>query len=386
MHTVIVGGGFAGVKTALELAKRKTGKITLISDKPYFLYHAALYATATGSSPRETVIQLADIFADHHSVKLVEDTMISLDPERKMVVGKSKSYPYDTLVLAIGSVTNFLDIPGMRRGSFGIKTLDEIAKFHAHLKNEMIKDNHLDKNYVIVGGGATGVELAGVIAPYIKRVAEEHTVRKTKVRVTLVEANERLLPSLSKSASVVAQKRLEQLGVKVLLGTKVRSFNKTHITLDDKKIPTKTVIWTAGLQNNPFFAEYPEYFTLAKNGRVVVNPYLEAYRDIYVLGDNASTTDSGIAPAALAMGKFLARHIDRKSRKLPLLPYRGVKPAITIPIGDEWAYVERWGVYVTGRLGHMARRRFELNGYRQILPEIQAQAAWNAHDVKNQSH
>ncbi|MGO3701803.1 MAG: NAD(P)/FAD-dependent oxidoreductase [Candidatus Saccharimonadales bacterium] len=383
MHTVIVGGGFAGVKAALELAKRKTGKVTLISNKPYFLYHAALYATVTGSSPHETVISLEDIFSEYHSVDVVEDTIVSLDPARNMVVGKATSYAYDTLVLAIGSETSYLNIPGMKNRSYGMKTLEEISAFHKHLKTEMIKDHHLDKNYVIVGGGPTGVELAGVIAPYIARIAKEHMVHKTKVHVTLVEASDRLLPTLSATASRKAQQRLEALGVKVLVDTKVRSFNKTHITLDDKKIPTKTVVWTAGAKNNTFFEEHPEYFQLAKNRRVVVNPYLEAYRDIYVLGDNANVKGSGTAPAALAMGAFLADHLIRKSRNAPLKAYRPKKPAVMVPIGEKWAYAERWGIYMDGYLGHVARRRFELNAYRQILPEVQAQAAWNAHNSKN---
>ena len=383
MHTVIVGGGFAGVKAALELAKRKTGKITLISDKPYFLYHAALYATVVGSSPSETVIALEDIFAEHHSVSIVEDTIISLDPARNRVVGKKVSYAYDTLVLAIGSETTFLGIPGMQARSFGIKTLEEISTFHEHLKHEMIKDHHLDKNYVIVGGGATGVELAGVIAPYIARVAREHMLRRAKVHVTLVEAQDRLLPAHSLTASRIAKRRLEKLGVKVLLDTKVKSFNKTHIMLDDKKIPTKTVIWTAGVKNNALFGEYPEYFTLAPGGRVQVNPYLEAYRDIYVLGDNADMPGSGTAPAALHMGAFLARHLVRKLRGLPLRPYRAKTAAVTIPIGKNWAYTEKYGVYIDGWLGHVARRQFELGGYRQILPEAQARAAWSSHNIEN---
>ncbi len=383
MHTVIVGGGFAGVKTALELAKRRTGKITLISDKPYFLYHAALYATATGSSPEESVINLADIFADYNSVHLVEDTVIALDPARNMVVGKKKSYSYDTLVLAMGSVTSFLDIPGIKGASFGINTLEEIAKFHTHLKNEMIKDQHLDKNYVIIGGGPTGVELAGVLAPYIQQIAQKHLVKRTKIHITLVEASGRILPSLSKSASDIAKRRLEQLGVNVILGRRVRSFDKTHITLSGKKIPTKTVIWTAGQENNPFFRNHPEYFDLTDSGKVVVNPYLEAYRDIYVLGDNTDIKGSGTALGALRMGAYLAKHLERKLVGSALQPYRPRHSPVTIPIGNDWAYVECLNVYVTGKLGHMLRRRLELAGYRQILPEAQARAAWNAHNIKN---
>ncbi|NLA42716.1 NAD(P)/FAD-dependent oxidoreductase [Candidatus Saccharibacteria bacterium] len=385
MHTVIVGGGFAGVKTALELAKRRTGKITLISDKPYFLYHAALYATATGSNPEESAIDLADIFADYNSVNIVKDTIIALDPARNMVISKKGSYVYDTLVLALGSVTSFLDTSGIQGSSFGVKTLEEIHKFHQHIKNEMIKDRHLDKNYVIVGGGPTGVELAGVLAPYIQKVTQKHMLKRARVHVQLVEAKNRLLPALSKSASSIIKQRLEKIGVKVILGRRVRSFDRTHITLDGRKIPTKTVIWTAGQEINPFFKNNPEYFDITESGKVVVNPYLEAYRDIYVLGDCAEVKGSGTAPAALRMGTYLAKHLERKLVGSPLRPYRPRRSPVTIPVGDNWAYVECLNIYTKGRLGHVMRRRFELSAYRQILPESQARAAWSAHNIKNMS-
>lgn len=382
MHTVIVGGGFAGVKAALELSQRQTGKITLISEKPYFLYHAALYATATGSSPDETVIDLADIFARYNDIEVVVDTITAVDAERKTVISKKKRYSYDTLILALGSVTSYFNIPGIEKRSLTIRTLEEIAEFHAHLENVMVKDQKLDKNYVIVGGGPTGVEMAGVLAPYLKQLAAKHMVKNTNVRVTLVEGSDRLLPSMSKTASTVVRKRLERLGVKVLTKKRVTSFDKTHITLEDSKIPTKTVIWTAGVANHPFFLDHQHIFSLGKNKRVTVNPYLEAYRDVYVLGDNADTPDSGTALAALNMAQFVAMHIERKLRGSRLVPYRKRSFMSTIPIGERWAYAERWGVYATGRLGYWLRRKFELAGYRHILPETQARAAWNAHNIK----
>lgn len=357
MHTVIVGGGFAGVKAALELSQRQTGKITLISEKPYFLYHAALYATATGNSPDETVIDLADIFARYNEVEVVTDTLTALDAERKTVICKKKRYTYDTLILALGSVTSYFNIPGIEKRSFTIRTLEEIAEFHAHLKEVMIKDHKLDKNYVIVGGGPTGVELAGVLAPYLEYLAATHLIKNTKVKITLVEASDRLLPTLSKSASKAAKKRLEKLGVTVLVNKRVTSFDKTHITLEGSKLPTKTVVWTAGVANHPFFSEHGHIFDLTKSKRVVVNPYLEAYRDVYVLGDNAATPDSGTAHAALNMAQFIAAHLERKLMGRSLRPYRRRAFMNTIPIGEHWAYAERWGGVCVGSARLLAAKK-----------------------------
>ncbi len=366
MHTVIVGGGFAGVRAALEISKRNIGKVTLISEKPYFLYHSALYSVLTGEDPVTATSNLKDIFSKHPKVKVIKDTIVSLDPARNMAVGKRTSYSYDTLVLALGSVTKFFDVKGVEKQSIKLDTLKEIAQFHTQLKDELIRDRKLDKNYVIIGGGPTGVELAGSLSAYVQHIKQQHMVQHTNIHITIVESSDRLLPRHSKSASHIVTQRLLLMGVNVILNNKVRSFDKTHITLNDKKIPTKTVIWTAGMAPHPFYKDNPEYFTLAKDGRVTVNPYLEAYRDIFVIGDAASTHDSGTAVAALSMADYLSRYLERKKKKLPALPYRNVRPATIIPVGENWAYAERWGVYVTGRIGYFARKQFESKIHQQL--------------------
>lgn len=137
MNTVVVGGGFAGVKAALELAKKNLGRVTLISDETFFLHHATLYATATGRATAESVVTLKHIFEDYKNVKIIHDSMISVDPDRKMVVGKKKSYEYDALVIAIGAVTTHFDIHGMNTHSFGVKTLNEVREFNRHLHEEL---------------------------------------------------------------------------------------------------------------------------------------------------------------------------------------------------------------------------------------------------------
>ncbi len=385
MHTVIVGGGFAGVKAALELSKKQLGKITLISDQPYFLHHATLYATATGRSTRESVVPLEDIFARHHDVDVVLDSMKSIDPVRKMVVGKSRSYNYDNLIIAIGVVTSYFGIRGMARNSFGIKTLEEVKEFKNHLHQELTATKHLDKNYVIIGGGPTGVELAGSLSEYLRDIAKSHHLRHGKVKITLVEASPRLLPRLSKTASKRVLKRLEDLGVRVLTNHKVESLGKEFVTIDGKKVPTETAIWTSGVTNHPFFKEHEEYFQLAPNGRVEVNQYLEAYRNIYVIGDNANVSNVGQARPALDSAKFIADHIARKATARLLKSYVPKIPPSGIPVGSNWAYVEWNGIYADGKTGHHLRRLIELTGYKALLPHNQALSAWRAHDIKEES-
>jgi NADH dehydrogenase len=381
MHTVIVGGGFAGVKAALEISKRNIGKVTLISDEDHFLHHATLYATATGKSMAESVVPLKELFAGNKNVTVIHDSLTSIDSDRKMVRCEKKSYDYDKLILAIGSVTTYFGIKGIAKHAFGIKTLDEVREFNGHIKDEVIKNRHLDKNYVIIGGGATGVELAGALHEYLEHLSLVHQVSRPNIRITLVEAAPRILPRMSKSASRVVTKRLTQMGIKVLTNQKVEQLNKDFITIEGKKVPTETAVWTSGVANHPLFAQHEAIFKLAPNGRVNVNSYLEGAKNIFVLGDNNTVRFSGMAWPALDQATFVAKHLARVKNKVTPVPFSPSQPPSGIPVGSNWAYVEWYGIYAAGLLGHFIRRRMELHGYKQLLPRTMALAAWRAHDI-----
>lgn len=305
--------------------------------------------------------------------------MISIDPDRKLVVGKKKPYEYDTLIIAIGAVTTHFDIHGLNTHSFGVKTLEEVREFNHHLHQELIDDKHLNKHYVVIGAGPTGVELAGMLQTYLQQIAKAHHIKRAKVNILLVEAADRILPHSSKTASAKVQKQLEKIGVKVLTSHKVESLGKDFITVNGRKVATETAVWTSGVTNHSLFSQHPEYFRLSDAGRVEVNQYLEAYRDIYVLGDNADTRFTGLARTALDDGAFIADHLQRKTTGRPLVSRHPHFPPTGYPIGDDWAYVEWFGIYVTGRIGSWLRRKMELSGYKELLPYDKALAAWRAH-------
>lgn len=384
MHTVIVGGGFGGVTAALELSKRQLGKITLISDQTHFLHHATLYATATGRSTRESVIPLEDIFAKHHDVEVVNDTMVDLDAEGHIVKGENASYKYDNLIISIGVVTTYFGIDGMAAHSYGIKTLEEVTAFKEHIRAEILEDKKLDKNYVIVGGGPTGVELAGALQSYLHELADAYMIKNAKVNITLVEAAPTLLPRSSKTAGKKVKQRLEKLGVKVLLNHKVEAADGGHIVIDGEKVETHTIVWTSGVANHPFFSQHPEVFTCSDKGprAVIVDDQLQAYPDIYVLGDNAATPNAGVAWTAIHGAQFVADHLARKLTQRTYKKYKLPKPAESFPIGDGWAYTEWKGVYAAGRLGYLLRRYMERKNYFALLPRDQAVGAWKAHDIR----
>lgn len=382
MHIVVVGGGFGGVKTALELSKRQIGKITLISDQSYFLHHATLYATATGRSTEESVIPLNVIFAAHPNVEIIEDHIKGFDPHRKLVTGKKKDYHYDKLVLSLGAVTSFFGVKGVEENAYSINSLQGVYKFHDHILDEVVHQK-LDKEYFIIGGGLTGVEIASALTLYLKDLKDVYRLKNARPKVVLVEAQPRVLPHISKTASEKVHARLRRLGIKVLLNQKVSSLKGNAISIDGKTYSTTTAIWTSGLMVNPFYKDNKGYFDIAKDGRVNVNPYLEALDDVYVIGDNSTVHDHGTAWHALKQAKHVAKNITRVATKRPQRAYRPTVAPVGLPVGEGWGYIEWFGLYVSGHTGSFIRRYMELYNYRQLLPLREALPIWRAHDIRD---
>lgn len=380
MHVVVVGGGFGGVKAALELSKRQIGKVTLISDHSYFLHHATLYATATGKSTEESVIPLNVIFANHPNVEIIEDRIAAFDPHRKLVSGKKKDYHYDKLILSLGSVTSFFGIKGMEQHAYGIKTLDEVFEFHDHIHDEVVHQK-LDKEYFVIGAGLTGVEMASALNQYLLSLKTLYRIKHAQPKVVLVEAKSRVLPHLSLTASKKVHAQLKKQGIKLLLNHRVTALEGDAINVDGKIYATKTAIWTSGVANNPFYKANAGYFDLAKDGRVNVNPYLEALDHVYVIGDNTTIQESGMAWPAFKQATHVAKNIARIATKRPQLAYRSRSVPVGVPVGETWGYVEWHGLYVSGRTGSIARRWMELYGYCQLLPLHDALPVWRAHDI-----
>ena len=380
MNVVIVGGGFAGVKAAIELSKRQVGKVTLISDQPYFLHHATLYATATGRNIAESVLPLQDIFADYPNVTVVHDKMTSIEPSRKIIIGEKKQYAYDKAVLALGSVTTYFGIQGVAEHAFGIKSIEEIRNFQSHIHEEVVQKK-LDKEFFIIGAGPTGVELAGALQEYLQSIIRVHNLKGANPQVTVVEAAPRILPRMSITAAHKVQKRMQKMGIKVLTEHKVEALDDDHIVINGKTIKTKTAIWTSGVANNPFFGAHAELFNLAPNGRVNVDDHLEAAKNIFVIGDNNTVKNSGVAWPAMHQGTFVANHIARLATKQATPAYKPRTFLSGVPIGDRWGYVEKAGIYAAGRTGAWARRRMELRGYEKLVPKQTALNVWRAHYI-----
>lgn len=376
LNVTIVGGGFGGTKAALELARDPAARITLISDRPEFQYYPALFSTATGHSHRESWVPLADIFKDHPNVTLVHDRIETIDTEAKLLKGEG-AYHYDDVIFALGSVTTYFNIEGLDTYAYGIKSQEEIRRLQQHLWNEMSDGTDDEKNYVIIGAGPTGVELAGALGEYLRLLRAHFGIRKKRLRISLIEAAPRVLPRCSEGISRKAERRLKKLGIHVETNKKVERQTADSLVVNGKLLTTQTVIWTSGVANAPFYKANESQFELNDRGKVKVDEFMRSSAHVYVIGDNANTPYAGLAQTALHDAIFVVRHL-KGSKK----PYKVVMPASVVPIGHRWAVFE-WGkLRFSGLLAAFMRSAADIIGYHDILPIGWAVKAWRAQSVQ----
>jgi NADH:ubiquinone reductase (H+-translocating) len=371
---VIIGGGFGGVKAALELAHDRRIQVTLINDRTDFRIYGMLYRVATGGSRALSSIPLEDIFKGK-SVHLLQDMVVGIDRKTRVVKTKvNHTVSYDALIVGIGVQTNYFGVKGLEEYSFGIKSLDDAEELKRHLHQQLLDEQHPDLNYVVVGGGPTGVELAGVLPDYIRKITKQHNLPKRTFHVDLIEAAPRLLPRMPKDISRQVARHLRRIGVKLYLNTAVQAQTADALMVNNKPIRSHTVVWTAGVMNHPFFLE--QGFQLARNGKVRVDQFLQAESGIYVIGDNADTPYAGMAQTALHDGVFVAHNLLRLVSDLDPEPYKAKKPIYVLPAGPYYAAV-LWGpLRMYGRLGWILRRLADLVAYHDYEPWQLATKRW----------
>lgn len=382
MKVTIVGGGFGGVKAALELAKNKKNQVTLISDRIDFQYYPALYGTATGQSHLQSWVPLGKIFANRPNIDVIIDAVVKIDPATKTLVGESgKSYDYNLLILALGTITTYFGIKGLETYAFGIKSADEIRDLKKHLYHSMFEERHMEKDYIIIGAGPTGVELASAMHAYIERLRIDYRLPKKKVRINLVEAAPRVLPRMSEASSKKVEKRLKKMGVNVMTNQKVEEQTSEMLMVNGKPIKSHTVIWTSGVANSPFYQANAEHFVFAKNGKIVVDEHMRAFKDVHVIGDNAFTPYSGLAQTALHDAVFVAKNLERKQVGKKRLLYKAKLPPVVVPVGENWAVFEWKKIRLSGWPASLIRSAADMIGYSDILPVGQALGVWHAHRI-----
>lgn len=379
---LILGGGFGGIKAALSLSDSPF-QITVITDHDDFRYYPALYKAATGGSVLAATIPLQEIFAGK-DIKVVTDSAKQIDKGLKTVeTASGKEYGYDILIVALGVVTNYFGISGLAQYAYGIKSMEEAKRLRDHIHKVLLDERKPDQNYVVIGGGATGVELAGALPGYIRSIMRKHGIKDKKLHIDLVEAAPRLMPRMGAKYSKALQKRLRRLGVSLHLAQTVEAETADSLMVSGHSISSHTVVWTAGVTNHPFLKD--NGFNLNEHGKVRVDAYLRADPDIFVIGDNADTTYSGMAQTALYDAIFVANNLKRQVRGKNLKEYTPKKPIYITPVGPHWAAVT-WGkLQFYGRIGSLLREAADFVGYHDLEPFWKASKHWMAESEKDHS-
>lgn len=280
-------------------------------------------------------------------------------------------------------MTNYFGIKGLKEYSYGIKSQDEAREFRDHIHKLLVQDGKPDQNYVVIGGGPTGVELAAALPAYIKHIMKMHNLPAKKLHIDLVEAAPRLMPRMPRDYSKAVASRLRQLGVTLYLNQAVQAETADSLSISGHSIQSHTVAWTAGVTNHPFFDT--NKFTFGEHGKVKVDEFLRAEDDIFVIGDNADTLYSGMAQTALYDAGFVADNLKREAAGHRSKPYKPKKPVYITPVGPDWAAVLWNKVHFYGRLGWMLRSAADFAGYKDYEPWWPASRHWWAEYQREES-
>ena len=322
-HFVIVGGGFAGLWATRALASAPV-RITLIDRHNHHLFQPLLYQVATaGLSAPDIAAPLRHILRKQANVEVRLAEVAAIAPQEKHVVlADGTTIAYDALLLATGATHAYFGHDEWARHAPGLKTLDDALQLRRHLllafeRAEAETDPGKRAawlSFAIVGGGPTGVELAGTLTEIARHTLknEFRRIDPSQARVRLVEAGPRVLASFPDTLSEKARRQLERLGVEVVTGTPVSDITDEGYRLGDTFVPAKTVVWAAGVAASPLARTLG--VSLDRAGRVPVKPDLSVagHPDIFVAGDLAAVTSDGrpvpgVAPAAKQMGRHVAQ-------------------------------------------------------------------------------
>lgn len=376
MKIVICGGGFAGIKAALELAKIPKAEVQLISKSENFEYHGALYRSGTGRSPLEVVMPLRDIFKNKN-IDYQLDQIMTIEPDKQRVISETGNvYSYDKVIFALGNTLNYFGLKNADQLTYSLDTIANTIRLR-HKLTELFKSPKTKIAIAVVGAGPSGVELAGELQNYADMVASRYKTKRKEIDVHLIDAASRVLPNLMAESSLRAEKRLVDLGVNLHLNSKAHAVEPDRITTNKETIGTDCIVWTAGSKVVSFFEEHPRVFTIVNN-RVDVDQYLNAiaHPDIYVIGDNANTPHAGMASTALRDAKFVTNNIKLQLKDKEPIPYRPKLPIYSVPIGKSWAIVQDRSRVISGRIAWLIRRKADLDIYRNFKPYQEAVKTW----------
>jgi NADH dehydrogenase/putative oxidoreductase len=364
-RVVIVGAGFGGLACAARLAEARAA-VTVIDRHNYHLFQPLLYQVATTAlSPADIATPIRGLFRERFNIRVLLGEVSGVDPARREVLAGGNRVPYDYLVLATGAAHSYFGRDDWGAFAPGLKRVEDATEVRRRLltafeRAEACADPREREallTFLIVGGGPTGVELAGAIAE-LARFGMEKEFRNfdpASARILLVQAGPRLLPTFPEALSRETRRSLEKLGVEVLVESRVEAIDDAGVMVSGKRIPARTVLWAAGVIASPAARWLGAEADNA--GRVKVGPDLSVpgLPDVFVIGDTAASNAwngqpvPGLAPAAKQEGVYVARLIGARIEGAPApgpFVYRHLGSLATI--GRKSAVVDFGGLRLSG--------------------------------------
>ncbi|SMF37058.1 NAD(P)/FAD-dependent oxidoreductase [Pseudobacteriovorax antillogorgiicola] len=371
-HVVIIGGGFGGVNAAKILGRGKEYRVTIIDRRNHHLFQPLLYQVAMAAlSPAEIAYPIRSLVRRYPHIDVLLDEVVDLKPDQKEVVTKTRSISYDYLIMACGSNHSYFGNNEWEEHAPGLKTLGQATEirrrvllaFEKAANEKDIEKQRQFLTFVIVGGGPTGVELAGSIAE-LSRLSFRRDFKNldtSRTRVILLEGAPQILNAYPKKLSYKAALALEKLGVQVWTNAMVTKIESKGVYIgDDEFVKTSTVLWAAGVAASPLNKKLGS--ELDRGGRVIVgqNCQVEDHPEVFVIGDQAhfkakkGDTLPGLAPVAIQQGQYVAKYLNQMAKGKKMGPFHYIDKGQMATIGRNKAVLKAFGIEMSGMIAWFA--------------------------------
>ncbi|HSY63988.1 MAG TPA: NAD(P)/FAD-dependent oxidoreductase [Terriglobales bacterium] len=394
-QVVIIGAGFGGLNAALSLAHRPV-RITLIDRRNHHNFQPLLYQVATaGLSPGEIATPIRWIVRKHRNVEVLLGEVHELDLEQHVLKFADRDISYDYLIVAAGASHAYFGHDEWEPFAPGLKTIEDaleirrrvLLAFELAERYAASSGDKVQLNFVIVGGGPTGVELAGTLSEIARRaLADEfNSIDTRSTRIILLEGGPRILPAYPEDLSRSAEQQLRGLGVEVHTSTMVTNVEPAAVHMGATRLPAAVILWAAGVAASPLGKKLGA--PVDRAGRVLVNADLSipGHPEVFVIGDLAALKDKngqlvpGVAPAAIQQGKATARNIANDLQGKPRRDFHYVNKGSLATIGRAAAIAEFGKIHISGFIAWLSWlfvHIFFLIGFRNRIL-VMIQWAWS---------
>jgi len=394
-RVVVIGGGFGGLSAARTLAHYPV-QVTLLDRTNHHTFQPLLYQVATaGLSPGEIAAPIRWILRGHRNVEVLLGEVVDFDLDRRVVKLSDLEVPYDYLIVAAGASHAYFGHGEWEPFAPGLKTIEDaieirrrvLLAFELAERQALSGAEHMPLNFVVVGGGPTGVELAGTLAEIARRVMEKefHAIDPKRTRIILVEGGPRVLPAYPEDLSRSAEEQLKHLGVEVRTSALVTEVEASAVHIGQTRLPAAVILWAAGVAASPLGKQLSA--PLDRAGRVLVEPDLSipGHPEVFVIGDLATLKDEqgkmlpGVAPVAMQEGRAVAHNIGRDLRHESRKSFHYVDKGSLATIGRASGIAQFGKLHISGFIAWLAWlcvHIFFLIGFRNRLIVL-IQWAWS---------